>query len=74
MPGVSKPKALAAIIRPTWRPCSASGTAFPTITSSTLLASSCGTDAINPLITSIAKSSGRVNLKPPLLLFVTAVR
>src|ERR1700712_4423207 len=67
------PTALAAIILPTCKPCSASGTALPTITSSILLGSNCGTDASKPCITSIAKSSGLVNLKPPLLDLPTAV-
>ena len=58
-PGTSKPNALAEMILPNCRPCSASGTAFPTITSSTLEASSCGTVFIKPRITSTAKSSGR---------------
>ena len=47
------------IIRPTFNPCSASGVAFPTMTSSTRNLSNSGTLAIKCLITSAAKSSGR---------------
>ena len=65
--------AFAEIILPTCKPCSASGTALPTITSSILFTSNCGIVANNPLITVTARSSGRVNLKPPFLLLVTAV-
>src|SRR5437870_1517857 len=74
IPGTSKPSALAAMIRPTCNPCSASGTAFPTITSSTRFASSCGTEATSDLMTSTARSSGRKKRNPPLFDFPTAVR
>ena len=47
IPGTSIPKALAAMILPTCKPCSASGTALPTITSSTCFGSSPGIDATN---------------------------
>ena len=73
IPATSIPKALAEIIRPNCKPCSASGTALPTITSSTRFASNCGMVAISPLITSTARSSGRKKRNPPFLLFVTAV-
>ena len=60
------------IIRPTFNPCSASGVALPTITSSILSLSNCGTVDIKCLITSAAKSSGRENLNPPLPAFPIA--
>ena len=60
------------IIRPMFSPCSASGVAFPQITSSILSLSNSGTDATKCLITSAAKSSGRVNLKTPFPDFPTA--
>jgi mono/diheme cytochrome c family protein len=65
--------ALAAMMRPTCKPCSASGTAFPTITSSTLLLSSWGTLFNRDCITSMARSSGLVNLNPPRFDLATAV-
>ena len=74
IPGTSIPNARAAIIRPTCNPCSASGTALPTITSSTWFGFNAGREAISPLITSIAKSSGLVKRNPPFFAFVTAVR
>ena len=73
IPGTSIPKAFAAIILPNCNPCSASGTALPTITSSTNFGSTAGKVFIKPLMTSMANSSERMNLKPPFLLFVTAV-
>ena len=73
IPGTSMPKAFAAIILPNCNPCSASGTALPTITSSTNFGSTAGKVFIKPFMTSMANSSERMNLKPPFLLFVTAV-
>ena len=60
------------IILPILSPCSASGVAFPTITSSILSASKLGTDFTKCFTTSAAKSSGRVNLKTPFPHFPTA--
>ena len=56
-PGTSFPRALAEINLATCRPCSPSGLAQPTITSSTLVVSSSGTCEARCLITSTAKSS-----------------
>ena len=60
-------------IRATFIPCSASGMAQPRITSSTSLASSCGTRASAPLSAAAAISSGRVARKPPLYARPTGV-
>ena len=73
IPGTSMPNAFAAMMRPNCKPCSASGTAFPTITSSTNFGSTDGNVFIKPLITSMANSSERIKRKPPFLLLVTAV-
>jgi hypothetical protein len=73
IPGMSSPNAKSEIIRPICIPCSASCTAFPTIRSSTIFFSSPGTDSSKCLITSAAKSSGRVKRKPPFFAFPTAV-
>ena len=62
------------IILPIFNPCSASGVAFPQITSSIFSLSNSGTEDTKCLITSAAKSSGRVNLKTPLPDFPTADR
>ena len=56
-----------------FNPCSASGIAFPTIKSSIWSGLICGTVAIRCWITLTAKSSGRVNLNPPLLALPTAL-
>ena len=51
-PGIwSVSKLINEINLPTFRPCSASGIAFPTIRSSILFGSNSGTSAISPLIT-----------------------
>ena len=55
-------------------PCSASGMALPTIKSSTKAGFTDGTCAIKCLITSAAKSSGRMVRNPPRLALATAVR
>ena len=62
------------IILPIFNPCSASGVALPQITSSIFSLSNSGIDATRCLITSAAKSSGRVNLNTPYPDFPTAER
>ena len=74
MPGTFIGSARTAIMRPICKPCSASGTALPTIKSSTCCGSSCGTVASNCRMVSTARSSGRVKRKPPFFALPTAVR
>ena len=75
IPGtLSVSKAISEIRRATFNPCSASGVALPTITSSICSFSTLGTDATRCLITSAANVSGRVNLKPPRVALPTALR
>ena len=57
----------------TFKPCSASGIAFPTIRSSILSLSNSGTSAISFSITVAAISSGRVNRREPFGALPTAV-
>mmetsp|Transcript_9402 Transcript_9402/g.12796 ORF Transcript_9402/g.12796 Transcript_9402/m.12796 type:complete len:311 (-) Transcript_9402:77-1009(-) len=60
MPGTfTESNPIKEIIRPTFKPCSASGVAFPTITSSIRSLSNCGTSFMMCFTTSAAKSSGR---------------
>ena len=59
--------------RATFKPCSASGIALPTIKSSILSLSNCGKSAINFSITFAAITSGLVNLKLPFGALPTAV-
>ena len=74
MPGtVSEFNPIREIIRPMFNPCSASGVALPTITSSTLFGSKLGTSAINFCTTRAPNSSARIFLKSPLGAFPTAV-
>src|SRR5580704_3987052 len=61
-------------IRATFMPCSASGMAQPRMTSSISFGSSPGAREIASLITSAAKSSGRVARKAPLTALPTGVR
>ena len=56
----SVPNPMSEINLPTFKPCSASGMALPTITSLMRSLSRLGSSAINDFITSAAKSSGRV--------------
>ena len=58
---------------PTFNPCSASGIALPTITSSIVLLSKPSIWLIINSIVSAANSSGLLNLKKPLGAFPTAV-
>ena len=60
-------------ILPMFKPCSASGVAFPTITSSILLTSNSGSVLTKCFTVAAAKSSGRVNRKIPRGAFPTAV-
>ena len=57
----------------TLNPCSASGTALPTIKSSIQYLSKSGIELIRNSIVSAANSSGLLNLKKPLGAFPTAV-
>jgi len=69
---VSRP--MSDIILPMFRPSSASGVAQPAMTSSMVSGSRLGTDFTRCLITSAARSSGRVNLNTPRGALPTAVR
>ena len=60
--------------RPKLRPCSASGKAQPTITSSISAGSSWGTRSSTPRIAVAARSSGRVVARAPLNALPTGVR
>ena len=74
MPGtLSVCKPMSEIKRPMLSPCSPSGIALPTITSSTSSLSICGNCVIKCSMTFAAKSSGRTKRKPPLLALPTAV-
>ena len=72
MPGTSLDSANNDIYLAICIPCSASGTAFPTIRSSIFSFSKPFTDKTRFFITSAARSSGLVNLKPPFFAFPTA--
>ena len=65
-------KPISEIILAKFRPCSASGVAFPTIMSSILLVSSSGKSFNKCWTTCLPISSGLVNLKTPLPDFPTA--
>ena len=67
-------KPISETIRAIFKPCSASGVALPTITSSICSLSKLGTEATKALTTSAANSSARVNRKTPLGALPTAVR
>jgi hypothetical protein len=62
------------IKRPTFKPCSASGMAFPTITSSIRVLSKFGICAIIYSMVSAANSSGLLKRNKPFGAFPTAVR
>ena len=75
MPGtfsVSSP--MSEIRRPTFRPCSASGEALPTITSWMRLGSNSGREATRWRTTCAARSSGRTSRRVPLVALPTALR
>ena len=61
------------INRPTFKPCSASGMALPTITSSIRVLSKSGNSFIMNSMVSAANSSGLLNLKTPFGALPTAV-
>ena len=70
---LSVPKPINETIRAIFSPCSASGVAFPTITSSISSLSKFGISAIKCLTTSAARSSARVKRNTPRADFPTAV-
>ena len=74
IPATSLPNALLEIFLPICSPCSPSGLAQPTMTSSIRDDSIMGYLAISALITKTARSSDLKFLNPPLLDLVTADR